>query len=82
MVICVCLVQNEINNLGQHILLNHKASAVLKGRHIRQNVSHKVKHRIRLKEVEHAQQVLNNGAFSLTFTDDMSLSLLYNGQIC
>ena len=82
MVICVCLVQNEIKNLGQHILLNHKASSILKGRHISQNVSHEVKHSIRLKEVEHAQQVLNNGAFSLTFTDDMPLSLLDNGQIC
>ena len=78
MIICICLVQNEIKNLGQHILLNHKASAVLKGRYIRQNVSDKVKHRICFKEVEHAQQVLNNGAFSLTFTNDMPLSLLDN----
>ena len=82
MVIRVNLVQNEIKDLGQHILLNHEAPSVLKGRYVRQNISHEVKHRIRLKEVEHAEEVLNNGAFSLTFTDDVSLSRLHNGNVC
>ena len=82
MIICIRFVQDKIKYLCQHILLNHKAAAILKCRYIRQNVSHEVKHRIRLEEVEHAKQVLNYGAFSLTFADDVPLPRLHNGQVC